>query len=288
MRKFVVPILSSTCLSLTVLAAPAWAADILVEETQVVETAPVLPAPDWTGAFIGVIGGYGWGDFDVDSRGAEAPGGEEIEYDDFSVDADGAFLGVQAGYHHQIGSFVLGVVGDISWTGIDGEDGIEVNFGEAPEPPPAAAASEIDADDNFAVAAELDWLGTIRGKAGFAVGNLMLYGTAGLAFGQTEAVIGYTDSGEYPPPTDTVTLAASLPDRFEYQDSFEDVRVGYAVGAGAAAMVTPNIMVELGYLFVDLGEEEYEIEDEEDEVIIGSGEIDFSAHLLRAGLSFKF
>ena len=40
---------------------------------------------------------------------------------------------------------------------------------------------------NWAIQNRLDWFGTVRGRAGFAVNNILLYGTAGVAYGQTSA-----------------------------------------------------------------------------------------------------
>src|ERR1700682_5599610 len=66
--------------------------------------------------------------------------------------------GVQAGYNWQTGSWVFGVEGDIQATG---------------------------AEDTFAPWKFANpWFGTVRGRVGYTVGNVLLYGTGGLAFGE--------------------------------------------------------------------------------------------------------
>src|SRR5258706_10679255 len=66
--------------------------------------------------------------------------------------------GAQAGYNWQPGPWVFGVEGDIQATG---------------------------ADDTFAPwKFSNPWFGTVRGRAGYAFGNILLFGTGGLAFGE--------------------------------------------------------------------------------------------------------
>src|SRR5258708_32641743 len=69
--------------------------------------------------------------------------------------------GVQAGYNWQQGPWVFGVEGDIQATG---------------------------ADDTFAPWKFANpWFGTVRGRVRYALGNVLLYGTGGLAFGELRA-----------------------------------------------------------------------------------------------------
>ena len=65
--------------------------------------------------------------------------------------------GAQAGYNFQQGQWVFGVEGDIQATG---------------------------AEDTFAPwKFSNPWFGTVRGRAGYALNNILFYGTGGLAFG---------------------------------------------------------------------------------------------------------
>ena len=66
--------------------------------------------------------------------------------------------GVQAGYNWQNGPWVFGLEGDVQVTG----------------------AEETFAPWKFSN----PWFGTLRGRVGYALSNVLFYGTGGLAFGE--------------------------------------------------------------------------------------------------------
>ncbi len=69
--------------------------------------------------------------------------------------------GIEAGYNWQRGQFVYGAETDINLSG---------------------------ADDTFApYQFSNPWFGTLRGRAGVALGNVLIFGTAGLAYGDLRA-----------------------------------------------------------------------------------------------------
>jgi outer membrane immunogenic protein len=87
----------------------------LAADPVVYEPAPapeVIAAYDWGGVYVGIQGGYGWADLDDD---------EDIDFfvDDSSLDLDGGFLGVYAGYNYQWDNFVLGIEADINKAWMD-------------------------------------------------------------------------------------------------------------------------------------------------------------------------
>jgi outer membrane immunogenic protein len=140
----------------SVAASSAQAADLIIEEVPMVGV--VEMGGDWDGAFVGVFGGYGWGDAD------HIPGGGG---DGNDIGLSGWLLGVDAGFNFTVGSgLVLGVVGDIAWADIGGlTDDITV--------PGPGAYDEITHD--------IDWMGSLRGRVGFDGGSFMPYVTGGLA-----------------------------------------------------------------------------------------------------------
>ncbi len=108
--------------------------------------APAYYSPsyyDWTGFYIGANGGYGW----VENSGPK-----------------GFVGGGQLGYNWQTGRLVLGVEGDIQYTGMKQEE----TFG-------AVTAS-----------AKVKSFATARGRLGYAFDRLMVYGTGGFAYTKTE------------------------------------------------------------------------------------------------------
>jgi outer membrane immunogenic protein len=128
------------------------AADI--QQRQMVTKAPAYVAPvyTWTGPYIGISGGYGWGKSDF-SGGLG------------SVDPSGGLFGATLGYNWQMGTLVTGIEGDISWSGLRDSDG----------------AAGLRTENN--------WLGTVRGRLGYNAGRWMPYVTGGLAVGDIDSRI---------------------------------------------------------------------------------------------------
>ncbi|MGB6446490.1 MAG: outer membrane beta-barrel protein [Xanthobacteraceae bacterium] len=72
------------------------------------------------------------------------------------------------------------------------------------------------------------WLGTIRGRAGFAADRILFYGTAGGAFGSIQGGgAAFTDTGS--------------------------TQFGWTAGAGLEGVLTDNLTARIQYLYVDLG-----------------------------------
>jgi outer membrane immunogenic protein len=78
----------------------ASAADLAARPTMYTK-APMAPVYNWTGAYIGINGGGGWGSFGA-------------------IDASGGFVGGTLGYNWQQGQTVFGLETDLAWSGIDG------------------------------------------------------------------------------------------------------------------------------------------------------------------------
>jgi outer membrane immunogenic protein len=147
-------ILFSTISLLALSATGALAADI--PRPAPVYKAPVAVAPiwNWTGFYIGINGGYGFGNSDWSGFAAD-------------TSPDGWLLGLTLGYNWQTGPWVFGLEGDIAWSDIKG------TFANVLCP----AGCET----------KNTWLGTARGRLGYSFGRVMPYVTGGAAFGEIEA-----------------------------------------------------------------------------------------------------
>jgi outer membrane immunogenic protein len=121
------------------------------------KAAPVVVAPvyNWSGFYIGINGGGGWGtsNFNATAVGVVSP--------NFNV--SGGMAGGTAGFNWQTGALVLGVEGDGDWANLSGS---------GPCLNPAFTCGVKDS-----------WIATIRGRVGLAAGNWLFFGTAGGAFG---------------------------------------------------------------------------------------------------------
>ncbi|PIO97161.1 22 kDa outer membrane protein [uncultured Pleomorphomonas sp.] len=136
-------------------------------------------------------------------------------------DHDAVIGGVFAGYNYQIqNNIVVGGEGEIAYGGAD----------------PLAT-----------------WTGAVRGRAGYAFDNILVYGTVGGLVGQGEMK----------------------------NDGRNNTRthVGYQVGAGVEAALTNNITARAEYLYTGTNDRDY-----------GSagGEGDLSGNAVKLGVAYKF
>jgi len=103
MRTLKTTILCSA--AVLMLSAPTFAADAVMEQAPApapVEAAPV--ASDWSGAYLGAYGGYGW---------------NKHKTDEGNINADGFKGGAYGGYNFQNGQFVYGGEADLGYSGGD-------------------------------------------------------------------------------------------------------------------------------------------------------------------------
>ncbi len=160
MRKF---LLTTTALVMM----GAWAAS--ARAADVAEPPPEVF--DWSGLYIGAHVGYG----EADYKGCIECSDSEDILDAGKLDLNGVVGGVHGGYNHQFDSFVLGIEGDLTWTGFEDE-------GDAPC---AGSCSSTQEDGDHQVG-EVDLLASVRGRLGFAFDRVLIFGTGGVAFTEAE------------------------------------------------------------------------------------------------------
>jgi outer membrane immunogenic protein len=146
----------------------AGAADMAAAPVPYTKVAAVAPGYNWSGFYVGAMGGYGW------SRTAGA-------------DFNGGFAGGTVGANWQISNFVVGIEGEGAWSDI-GQSATAGVFGASDR---IEAFGSITgrlgvAVDNF----------LIYGKGGFAAASNKISLTAfGLTASDTRTHIGYTVGG---------------------------------------------------------------------------------------------
>jgi outer membrane immunogenic protein len=169
------------------------------------------------------IGLYNWGGL---YAGVNA-GYEWGKISNSSIDPSGIEGGLQAGYNWQNGQFVFGGETDLQVTG---------------------------ADDTFApYKFSNPWFGTLRARAGYAMNNILLYGTLGLAYGGVKGELGGLDESK--------------------------THTGWTGGLGMEVGFTPNWSAKVEYLYMDLGNRAYSITG------VDNG---LQANMLRFGLNYHF
>lgn len=183
---------------------------------------------NWTGFYLGVNGGYGWGDSSWD-----APAG-------FAVKPKGWLFGGTLGYNYQIGSIVYGIEGDFDWSNV----------------------SASSACGGFICETRNNWLGTARGRLGYAVDRFLPYITAGAAIGAVKA----SDTNPATPGQTKTQL-------------------GWTLGGGVEYAFMGNWTAKLEYLYVDLGKFDCGANCFAG---VATNNISFKESIVRAGLNYKF
>jgi outer membrane immunogenic protein len=232
MRRILVAGVLTLAIATAAAIAPVVAAD-LPQAPPPAPRAPVfVPAPvyNWSGIYVGINGGWGFGT----SNWTNSVLGNSGDFD-----LSGGVAGGTLGFNYQVNQFVMGVEGDIDWADINGSSSSGLCAG-------------------FSCSTKNTWLGTIRGRAGFAADRILFYGTAGGAYGEIQ------ESG-----------AGLTTNNFN--------RFGWTAGAGLEGALTDNLTARIEYLYVDLGSGSCSL------VCFGTTtNVSFKTSLVRAGLDFKF
>jgi high affinity Mn2+ porin len=167
---------------------------------------------DWTGFYVGGHFGYGGGSL--------GPGTNPLPEQGvvFPHSVTGLIGGYQIGYNRQFANHVvLGVEADASF----------------PSPPDQAALGRMPA---VPFNTTLDYVGTVRGRIGYALGTWMPYLTGGLAWGHTRAAINDGSGaiiGHYQP--------------------------GWTAGVGVEFAVSGNWSAKVEYDYVELSRQMYDL-----------------------------
>lgn len=139
----------------------------------------------------------------------------------------GIFGGLGGGYNWQSGQFVFGGETDLDFSG---------------------------ADDTFAPwKFSNPWFGTTRARFGYAMNNILVFGTAGLSYGDLKV----DRSGAYETHTG----------------------VGWTAGAGMEVGLTRNWSAKVEYLYMDLGNRSFGLT---------GNDLDLRASTLRFGVNYRF
>jgi outer membrane immunogenic protein len=136
--------------------------------------------------------------------------------------------GAEAGFNWQRGNFVYGVEGDIN----------------------LSAAEDTFAPWQFSN----PWFGTVRGRAGVAFGNVLIYGTAGLAFGEL-----------------TADTSGNL--------SESHTGFGWTAGIGGEVGFTPHWSAKAEWLYLDFSDHNFSV--------TGANN-GLTANLVRLGVNYHF
>jgi len=161
---------------------------------------PKVPSSafDWAGLYVGVNGGGVWGQ----SNWSNISSG--LQTGNFST--RGALIGGTAGYNWQTAAWVWGVETDLNWSSLEGTTTTNCPNGSCSTTGPL--------------------LGTVRGRLGYTFDRLLIYGTAGFAYGEIRSA-------------DALGSATTL-------------NPGWAAGAGIEFGISGTWTGKVEYLYTDL------------------------------------
>lgn len=248
---------SATAIALALSAGAALAADLPAVKAPLLPPPP--PPPIWTGFYLGLNAGYSWaasnnvevGSAAVYDRWTEFPavffGGPQalaLSGTTSLKNRSGFLGGGQTGYNYQFNNnFLVGLEADIQGASIRGEG----NF--------IGGAAWTSGGVNHAaiggttVAAHTDWLGTLRGRLGYLwKPTTLFYITGGLAYGGAKVTTYQTALATHSFGALTWP-SASIGGLGRY----DNIRVGWTIGAGFEWLLTPNLSFKAEYLYYDLG-----------------------------------
>jgi outer membrane immunogenic protein len=206
-------------------AGSATAADLGRQYQQPYVKAPIYnPVFTWTGFYLGLNGGGGWGQSSWDRTG--------------TFDLSGGVIGGTVGFNWQTGQVVLGIEGDADWSGMSGTTSTLCPVG---------------------CTTRNDWLGTVRGRVGYAFDRFLPYVTGGLSAGDIRAT--------------TPGFAGAT-----------QTNLGWTIGAGMEVAIAGNWSAKAEYLHVDLGSFSCGLACG----LVTPDNVSFRANLLRGGVNYKF
>jgi outer membrane immunogenic protein len=232
---------------------------------------------DWNGLYAGVNGGYGWGyrgtSLNENCKGNNYPGSGKVGakipcFDPGVVDLEneGWLAGVTVGANAQRGSVVFGIEADVAMTGIEGSDTISTVFHADPVSPDHKNGYNWDIDS------EIEYFGTLRGRAGVLLNpTLLAYATGGAAWARVnETHQTYDHNNGVPQYATSGFTSEATNDHF-----------GWTAGGGMEWEFQAGWTLKGEYLYVDLGEVDY---------VQGSDvtSSELNMHILRAGLNYRF
>lgn len=195
---------------------------------------------DWTGFYVG--GHVGYGDASFGPGTYPLPEQGQI----LPHSATGFTGGYQLGYNRQLANrVVLGIEADSTFT----------------SPTDGPALAQVPAPYHTTI----DYVGTVRGRIGYAFDRFMPYVTGGFAWGHTRINVNDGDG------------VTSLFPVGHYQ-------AGWTAGFGLEYAVSGNWTAKAEYEYVDLSRKTYDLSG----FGLGSVNVDPRVHLFKLGLNYQF
>ena len=225
-----------------------------------------IPVFAWTGAYLGINAGYAYTEGDTlrtTGIGAlQANVVNDLRRPAVGLPQDGFSAGGQGGYNFQLTpgtGFVIGVEADAQYMDLQ-RSRAETIFRPAFNPNVLTNVYRAD----------LDFLGTVRGRIGYTFDRVLVYGTGGFAYGGGSN------------PANASTYTGTLPGTF---------RTGWTAGGGVEYAFTERLRARIEALYVSLdrnGGSGGLVYDTATAAYYGLGKPKAEFGVVRAGLNYRF
>jgi outer membrane immunogenic protein len=230
--------------------------------------APAPSAWTWSGYYLGLNFGYGWGETRTDAFFDDTLVGGGTFATSSAFDLKGIVDGAQTGYNWQFGKWLAGVEGDVQLTAQRGNPTFVCpNATCNPNGPEVAAF-----DQNH----HLEWFGTLRGRVGATVTpDAVVYVTGGTAVG------GFNTAG---------TAAAFDPNGMPATSPFGkiSIKAGWTAGAGVEGHLAGNWTGKIEYLYLDFGSISASSNNQLNVTLLNTFNSRVTDNVLRLGLNYRF
>ena len=185
--------------------------------------------------------------------------------------------GMLAGYNWEMSGFVLGAEADFNYLGFSSSKKNNVSdvMSQVLAPENTNASDTIDYDSN--------WFGTVRARLGYAIDNVLIYGTGGIAYGKMDVTQNLT--------------ASNGSESASWQGSTGGWNMGWTVGGGVEYGID-RWTLGAEYLYVDLGSYDWRaqgnvnlanatVQDDWSQVNM-KGQADLKFSIARATVKYRF
>jgi outer membrane immunogenic protein len=245
-------------------AMPAFAADIPVRA--VYAAPPVLFS--WTGFYVGINGGDGWGSKGVTIQPQTDPTLGLVGGPSNTLEISGGLAGGQAGFNYQIAGWVLGLEADAAWARLTGSN-------------PCLFTSAAQGLLTCTASATVDTVGTLAGRLGIALERVLLYLKSGAVW-TSDRYSGVVTSAVLAPAVSTTVTSPVLSPTVNASES----RWGWMAGAGAEYAFAGPWSAKVEYNYMNLGSDHVTWTTVNGAPI--QAKITQEVHVLKAGLNYRF
>ncbi|WP_457796794.1 outer membrane protein [Methylocystis sp. S23] len=288
--------------TLALMGAPALGADMPYLRAPP-PMARYVPPPiiTWTGFYAGVNVGGTWNISPFIKPAQDAAMlrvGPPIEANIAAIAATAASAQLKADNSGFVGGAQIGYDWQAGGTGVVGVEADVQGFSRIKARSDSALLMDVPGGGGFQIGAfttgsrSLNFLGTVRLRAGWlAMPSLLIYATAGFAYGQISGDYGVTQA-YYPPPMAPFAAAA-----WTGQGSYSKIATGWTGGFGVEWMIYPGVSIKGEYLYYALGSimTPMVIQRDPTGVMLGPAwqiatrsYTSYGGHIFRAGLNIRF